>query len=103
MERADDIGVNKVGRPSDRTINVRFGGQMKDVGYRVFLHDRRDCAFVAQIRVFEHITGMPRNSFKIFEVAGIREAIEIDKDPDVGFVNNMMDEIGADETGAARD
>jgi hypothetical protein len=40
---------------------------------------------------------------EVFQVARVSEAIEIDEAADVWFVNNMMNEIGTDEAGAAGD
>src|SRR5208282_2334001 len=41
------------------------------------------------------------NRFQIFQVPGISETIEIDEFGDLRTVNDVMDEIGADEAGTA--
>ena len=46
---------------------------------------------------------MAFQAFQVFQPAGVGQAIEIDQQADFGFVNDMMDQVGANKPGAARD
>jgi hypothetical protein len=46
---------------------------------------------------------MARHGFEIGEPAGVGQAIQIDEGFDAGLINDVMDEVGADEARAAGD
>jgi hypothetical protein len=73
------------------------------MGDGVLAHRVQNGVFVAQVNLFENVFGIAGDVLEVFQVARVSEAIEIDEAADVWFVNNMMNEIGTDEAGAAGD
>ena len=74
---------------------------MHDVGDRMVLDDAQRRSLVAQVHFLENIFRMPGNRFQIFQPPGVGETIQIDELRDLRVVNDVMDEVGADEAGAA--
>jgi len=69
----------------------------------MLLHQRQNGRLVAQVGFFKDIFGMPRDALEIFQMARVSQAIQIDQPPDLRAVNDMMDQVGPDESGAACD
>ena len=47
--------------------------------------------------------GMLRHRLEVLQVSGVGQAIEVDQPVDLGPVDDVMNEVGADEAGAAGD
>ena len=60
-------------------------------------------ALVAQVHLLEDILGVPGDAFEVLQPPGVGQAVEIDQLADLRPVNDVMDEIGADEAGPASD
>jgi hypothetical protein len=103
VEGADDVGLDEIAGAGDGAVNVGFGGEMQNMGDAVFLDQREDGGLVAKVGFFEGVFGMMGDAFEILQMARVRQAIQIDQTPDFRAVNDVMDEVGADETGAASD
>jgi hypothetical protein len=67
------------------------------------LHDVEHSGLVAQVNLFEAILRMRAHRFEIGEVAGVGETVEVDESFDFGPVNDVLNEVGADEAGTAGD
>jgi len=74
-----------------------LGRQVHDMGDRVTLDDFEGRGFVAQVHLFKGCTWDVSNTGKVFEAPRVREAIEVYEFGDLGAVNDVADEIGADE------
>ena len=103
VERADDVGGDEVARTGNGTVHVRFRREMHDMGDGVLFDDPHHSGFITQIHLLKNIFRVLGNLFQIFQVPGISKAIQIDEFGDLRTVNDVMDEIGADEAGAAGD
>src|SRR2546426_437325 len=103
MERAEDVRVNEIARAADGTVHVRLGRQVQDVSDGVLLYDVEDGWLVAEIDPFEDVFGVTSDRFDVGHVPGISEAVEVDELGDLGAIDDMLDDIGPDETGAAGD
>lgn len=104
MEGAVDVGGDEVAGAGDAAVHMTFSGEMHDVGDVMLADDAEDLVFVPQIDLFEGIAGMhAMDACEVFEMAGVGEAVEIDELRDLGLVDDMTDEIGADEARAAGD
>jgi hypothetical protein len=103
VEGADDVGLNEIAGAGDGTVNMGFGGEVQDMGDAVLLDQLEHGGLVAEVGFFEGVFGVMRDALEVFEVAGVREAIQVDQAPDFRAVNDVVDEVGADETGAACD
>ena len=101
IEGADDVCLNEIARATDRAIDVRFRGEVQDMANGMLLHDTQDFDFVAQIDLFENVFWMPANFFEIGQVSGIGQAIEIDQSLDHVLIDDMLNQVRTDETGAA--
>ena len=82
---------------------MRFGGQMQDMGDPMLLHHRQNGGFVAQVGFFKSVFAMLRDSLQIFQMAGVGQAIQVDQLADFRAVNDVMDQVRSDESGAACD
>src|ERR1700722_8166284 len=101
VECSDDIRMNEIAGAGDGAIHVGFGGEMHHLRDGMFLDDLQNGRLVAQINFFKNEFRMLGDFFQIGEMPGIGEAIEIDEALDFGAVNNVVNEIGADEARAA--
>src|SRR5690349_7489529 len=79
---------------------MRFGRQMHDMGDLVALHDFEEAGFVTDVGMFEDVFRVFRNRSKIFEMTGVGEAIQINEFSDFGSLDNGVNDIGTDKTGA---
>ena len=82
---------------------MRLSGQVHDVGDAVALHYVKDRGLVPQICLLEEVLGMLGDAGQIFEAPGIGQAIEVNQLDYLGPVNDMLNEIRADESGPASD
>ena len=103
IECAKDVGSDEVAGATDRTIDMGFRGQVHDGGDLMITHDPADIVAIAEVDLFEDIFVMALESGEIFKMSGVSEAIEIDQMGDFGPVDDVANEIRADETGAAGD
>ena len=103
IEGAHDVGVDEVAGASDGTVHVRLGCQVHHMSDLVALHDFEDGGLVAEIDFFEMVFGMAADLFKVDQMSGIGEAIQIDQPLDFRPVDDVMDDIGADEARTAGD
>ena len=104
MEGAVDVGGDEVAGTGDAAIHVRFGGEMDNVGDVMLADDAKDCCLVAEIDLLKSVTRVCAvNAVEIFEMTGVGEAVEIDERGDFRPVNDVPDEIGADEACPAGD
>jgi hypothetical protein len=103
VESANDVGLDEVAGAADRTVHVRFSRQMENVRDAVFLEDAENRRFIAQVHFFKGILGMLFDGLKVRKMAGVGQAIQIDQSLNFGPVNNVMNEIRADEARAAGD
>ena len=101
MKRADDVRVDEIARPGDGTVHMRFGGEMQDVGDGVLFDDAPHGGLVAQINALENIFGMTRDRFDVGGVASVSEAVQVDQARDLRALDDLMDDVRADEAGAA--
>jgi hypothetical protein len=101
IERADNVRLNEIAWPGDGTVHVRFRREVHDVRDGVFFHDPQRRRLVAQIRFLKNVFWMAGNFFQIRQMPGVSEAVEIDQFGDARIVNDVMDEIRADEASAA--
>ena len=104
MEGAVDVGGDEVARTGDAAIHVRLCCEMHDVGDVMLADDAEDFGLVAEIDLLKNVTRVDAvNAIEIFEMTGVSEAVEIDERGDLRPVNEVPDEIGADEACAACD
>jgi hypothetical protein len=103
MKRSDDIGVNKVSRARDRTIDMGFGGEMHDMGNAMLAHDLGHGGSFPQIHLGEDILGVMRRRGQIGQMARVGQTIQVDQTPDLGSINHVMDQIGSNKAGASGD
>ena len=74
---------------------------MQDVGDGVLFDDAPHGGRVAEIDALENIFRMACDRFDVGEVAGVGEAVQIDQARDLRALDDLMDDVRADETGAA--
>ena len=104
VEGAVDVGGDEVAGAGDAAIDVGLCGEVHDVGDVMLADDAEDFVLVPQIDFFENVARMDvMNAGEVFEMAGIGEAVEIDEPGDLRPVDDVANEIGADESGAACD
>src|SRR5437762_1780438 len=59
--------------------------------------------FVTQVHLFKYVLGMARDLFQIEEVPSIGQTIQIHQPGNLRALNDVVDEVGADEAGATGD
>ena len=103
VERADDVGVNEIARAGDGAVHVRFGRQVHDVVMACCRRPaaRRPCRADPPSR--KTYFGCFATPGQVLQVAGVGQAIQVDELLDLGPVDDVVDQVGADEAGAAGD
>lgn len=77
--------------------------QMHYMGDLVLLHHATNRGLVAQIHTLETVTRILLQPRKTFEMARVGEAVKIDQQLKPGAVDDMPDQIRADEASSAGD
>ena len=77
VERAGDIGLDKGGRPVDRTIDMAFRGQVHDDLNVVIAQKRRHQRPVGNVALDEAIIGVALDLAQRSEVARIGQLVEV--------------------------
>ena len=80
--------MDEIVRAGDGAIHVRFGGQVQDICDGVLADDAHDGGFVAQIHMLKEVFRMARDILNIGRMAGIGQAMQIDKPSDFGPIND---------------
>ena len=80
---------------------MRFRREVHDVRDGVLLDDLQRRRLVAQIHFLKNVFRMLGNFLQILQAPGVSQAVEIDELRDARVVNDVMDEIRADEARAA--
>ena len=96
--RADDVGQHELGGTADGTVDVRFGRGVDhpgDIG-----DERRNHGGVGDVALREPQTVIVLVLGEVGPRSGIRELVQ-DRDARVGVLEQRVDEVRADETGAA--
>ena len=101
MKRADNVRVDEIIRAGNGTVHVRFSSEMQDVRGGMLFHNLKDSRLVAEIDFLEDVFRVVFDALQIDEVAGIRQAVQVDQDFDFGPVDEVMDHIRSDKAGAA--
>ena len=97
---ADDIGLDKIRRAVDRTVDVGFGGQVHDrVGLEAREHGA-DGGLVDDIGLDELIAAVGRDAGQRFQIAGVGEFVQVEHFV-LGVLNQVTDQSRTDKTGAA--
>src|SRR5262245_54006637 len=101
VKRADNVRVDEIIRAGNGTVHVRFSSEMQDVRGGMLFHNLKDSRLVAEIDFLKGIFRVVLDALQIDEVAGIRQAVQVDQDFDFGPVDEVMDHIRSDKAGAA--
>ena len=82
---------------------MAFGGEVNDARDVVLFKDFRKKRRVADVALNRDDVGHGRLTLKGFRVRGIGERIKVDEPDSAMARGEIVDEVGADETGPARD
>jgi len=84
---SDDIGVNKVKRGKNRTVNMTFGGKMNDAIGNMLFEDSFKVICVEDISFLKKLVWRMFNVPKILQVPGVRQCIQVNN-PVAGIFRN---------------
>ena len=101
-QRADDVRLHELGRPVDRPVHVRFGGEIEDRGRLVLGKDAFDERAIADVAVHELVAFVVAKRRQRVEIPRVGQLVEID-DARPALRERLEHEVRADETGAAGD
>ena len=101
-QRAGDIGLDERFRPADRTVDVALGSQVGDRIEPLALEQLRDQRLVEDRALDEAVARVGLHRRKVLQIARIGQRIE-HHHALRAVRQQMRDEIGADEAGAAGD
>src|SRR5579872_2466895 len=100
-ERAANIGVDDRSGLIDAAVHMGFGGKMH---YGVTpVHGGAHSDAIADIAADKAVTGVGGHSFEVQKIAGVSENIVIDQAVAAGPGEEVVNEIGADKSGATSD
>ncbi len=95
--RADNVGLDELGRTIDGAVDVGFSRQVHDRLRREALEHRADTGLIADIRLHELIARVGGNRLQRFKVARVGQFVEVQHFV-VGVVYQVADQCRADET-----
>jgi len=84
----DDIGLDKVRRPVDGTVNVGLGRQVHDRLGLETRNDRADRRLIDDISLHELVAGIGGNALQRFQVTGVGQLVEVED-----FVPGIFDQV----------
>jgi hypothetical protein len=99
---ADDVGLDEFGRAVDGAVDVALGGQVHDAVRLVLAEQAADLGGVADVDLLEGVARVAGDAGQGVEVACVGQAVHVDH-PVVGVSDQVPDDGGADEAGAAGD
>jgi hypothetical protein len=103
VESANDVGLDKIARTGDGTIHMRLGGEVKNVGDCVLFKHPEHCRFVTQIDFFEPVLRMTFDRLEIRLMPGVGQTVQINQALNLRPLDDVMDEVRTDESGAPGD
>lgn len=86
---ANDIGLDGLRRPRDRSINMRLCGQVHDRIWLIFMQDAVELIPSVDVDALKHITRVPADFGQRLKVTGISQLID---------VNDRVGSVGDDMT-----
>ena len=98
---AVDVGVQERLGIVDAAIDVGLGGEVDHRGH--VAHDGIDHHAVGDVAAHEAVARMRGNVGKVLQIAGIRQGVEVDDVILRMMLQDVADEVRADEAGAAGD
>ncbi len=98
--RAIDVGAHEGRRVFDAAIDVALGGK---VNHRIAAAHLLEHAAIADVHLHELAAAFAQLRLKVLQIAGIGELVEDDQLPVRMLGDRLMNEVGADESRAARD
>ena len=101
LEGAEDVGANEALGIVDRTVDVRFGGEVHDAARPLGAEDLAHRRAVRDVGLHERETRVLLDVLQALAVARVGESVE-DHDPVLGVDERVTNEVASDEAGAAR-
>ena len=78
MEGADDVGLDKVFRAVDGTVDMRFGSEIDDRARLMFSQQFGDQSAVADVALDEDMATVTLEAGEVLQIAGVSEFVEVD-------------------------
>ena len=78
MGRADDVGLDEVGRAADRPVDMALGGEMHHRIRAGLGENTVECRPVANVRPFEAIARIAGHRIERGQAGGVGELVEVD-------------------------
>src|SRR5438874_10259626 len=78
IPRADDVGLDEVGRTDDRAVDVAFGREVNDGARPMALQRLLEKRPVADVPAREHVPAVAAQRVEVAQVAGIGELVQVD-------------------------
>ena len=101
IKSAEDIRRDEIARPGDGTVHMGFRREVHDVRDAVLFDNPQRGRLVTQINLLKNIFRMLGDRLQIFQSSRVSQAVEVDELGDFRIVNDVLDEIRADEARAA--
>ena len=102
IKSADNIGLDKVFRAMDRSINMAFSGEVEHCARLVFGQQTGYQGAVANVAVHKEMPRVAIQRRKRFQIACVGQLVEVD-DGLVGLGQPVKDKVCANEAGCAGD
>ena len=101
MECSGEVCIDdRLGR-EDAAVNMRLRREVNNYVGRVACHSLIYGGYVTEIRFDEPVTGVVRDRFQVFEIAGVRQCIEVQHFGRRVAAQHKPNKRGANETGSA--
>ena len=100
MKSADDIGLDKIFRTVNRTIDMAFRSKIYDGIRTMFRQQLPDQITIANIALHKNMLRIARNTREIFQITGVGQLVQINYRR-AGDLQPSQYKVGTDKTGAA--
>src|SRR5437660_6641260 len=100
IECTHDVCLNKIVRPDDRPVHVRFSGQMNHMRDFVPSDDFCDTNLAPQVHLLEGVLRMAFEIAQVFQAARVSQTVEVDQPAYFRFVDDVPNQIGPDKPSA---
>ena len=93
MERANQVRMDEIARPANRSIDVGFSGEMDDMRNFIRADGISNRSLIAQVSAQKYVFRILFNAGQIFEMTGIGKAVQIQQALDLWTVDCVMNKI----------
>ena len=100
---AHDVGLDEDFRVGNGPVHVALSREVYDIVKVILLEQGRYQFLVADVALDEDVARVALHAFEVLQVARVGQLVQVDQENVVVLFQHVVDEVGANEAGAAGD